>query len=136
MNKKETFKQYVRRVFTEIKRYMYLHEYSYSIVWSTEDKGNGALADILVDNKYLNFRVTIYPSLEKYFDEGNYIGVTETLLHELCHVYTEPMYDVAITHCPPALDDQVEFIREQGTQRITGAILPLLPKSLKKLSTK
>ena len=135
--KTEKFQDYVRRVLKEVKRHMYLHEWTYSIIWAKEDKQMGkdifTHAEISTNVSYLRFDVTIYPALERKFNSGNYDDVAETLTHELCHVLTEPLYIMAYDLCAPALNDHLNVVREQQTRRTCNAIYGLLPKELKKL---
>jgi hypothetical protein len=135
--KTEKFQDYVKRVLKEVKRHMYLQEWTYSIVWAKEDKQTGpdmfVMAEIKTQVSYIRFDVTIYPALERKFNAGQYDDVAETLTHELCHVLTEPLYVMAYDLCAPALNDHLNVVREQQTQRTCNAVYGLLPNSIKKL---
>jgi hypothetical protein len=135
--KTEKFQDFVRRVLKEVGRHMYLQEWAYSIVWAKEDKQMGkdifTHAEISTNVSYLRFDITIYPVLERQFNSGKYDDVAETLTHELCHVLNEPLYQIAYDLCAPALNDQLNVIREQQTQRTCNAIYGLLSNDLKKL---
>ncbi len=129
--KKETYKNYVRRMVQKFKRDLFLHEWTHDILWAIEDKQHVpklfTVAEISTNLSYLRADITFYPQLEKKFNNGKYSDVAETILHELCHVYTEPLYKVAYDLCAPAMNAQMEVLREQATQRICGAIFALIP---------
>jgi len=42
----------------------------------------------------------------------------ETLMHELCHIITEPMYQSAIDNASPQENTHLQRLREQETERI------------------
>ena len=128
--KKESYKKWVSRMVAFGKKKLSLQEWTaymtYEKCKNKEDEGVAGTCEIKVD--YLWFNMCLYPAVENFYNKGKYEEAFETILHELCHVYTEPMYLIANEEVPKSRDREIEMLREQGTTRICSAILKLIPE--------
>lgn len=121
-----TFKNHVRRLCAELRTAFFLGEYTMDLTWSEEnkEKGGGTVAaDIRTDLRYLNFGITIYPMMEKFYRDKQYFRIYECLVHEFSHVLTDPLYKIAIESVSNDGAEFLEDIRERQTQRITNIII-------------
>lgn len=135
MTFKPAFKKDVREICSKLRSEFFVGEYEMAIQWMNEDNeedGKKTLASIPIDTRYLNFRVQIYPILQKYWLEDRH-EFLNTLIHEFSHLLTEPLYLLALKSMSEREQDYLEEVRERQTQRITNVISPYL---LKKLSVK
>lgn len=132
---KESYQKWVWRMVKMMRKNMYLSEWSYSVKFSKGEHKKEKINDGFsvagtnsVSVKYLEYEITLYPLTKKYFDKSNYSAALEVIIHELCHVYTEPLYEAAIKEVGTSSEDFIETLREQTTQRISSAILGLIPR--------
>lgn len=128
-NKIEPYKSWVDRMLKMLREKFFVKEYEYSFSFEN-DENSSCRASIQIDTKYLNYHINIYKSVEKSYSRGDYRGALSTLVHEMCHIYTEPLYLIAIDAVTNTSKEYLELIREQNTQRICGCIVELLPKKL------
>lgn len=130
LKKIEPFKNWCDRVLVMLRAEMYLKEWEWKLGFVKDDEeknGSTTGASITIDVKYLNYSITIFPVVEKMYKEGKYMNCFEVLVHELSHIYTEPLYEFAIDAVSNMTKDHLERIREQQTQRICGCIKELVP---------
>lgn len=130
-----TYKEHVKSLCKAFRHLVYAGEYAMNIVWADEDKDASRKdctvgAEIWIDVKYLRFEITFYPSLKKYYDEKNYYTLAEIILHEFCHLLTEPLYLEAFPGTNDFNREYLEDIRERQTQRITNALMVNIQRSV------
>lgn len=130
---KKEYKEYTFELCKTLKRIMGLSYYSMDVAWSDEDvrvrrdnKERGVSAEIDINDSYLNFLITIHPMVYDLYKKKKYYEIVEVLCHELCHVFTEPLYTVAVDSVTNTSQKFLENIKEQQTQKICNAILGLL----------
>lgn len=129
-NKKkiENYKKWIDRVLVMLRNKFFVKEYEWSVGYEKDRDGIGA--QIKIDTKYLNYDVTIFKCVEEMYKKGKYQQCFNILVHEMCHIYTEPLYIIAIDAVTNSSKDFLELVREQQTQRIAGCISEICPKSL------
>ncbi len=88
---------------------------------SVDEDGAQTLADINIDVIYLNALITIYPCFYKHNKETQ----EHTIVHELCHIFTQESYDNmhALLNGKLITPSSQEITIEKMTQRIANAIL-------------
>lgn len=117
------FKEYVIKILNSMKDYMYLSEYTLDIEFPEEDY-DGAFAEIKTDVIYLNANIRVYPVTKTMYKQKKYFQVFSHLVHELCHILTEPMNLELSKYVIKGEDNTLLIdITERQTQRITIAIV-------------
>lgn len=124
----EPYRKWTVRILKMLREKFYVKEYYYS--YSFEKDEGGTMASIDISTKYLNYHIKIHKNLEDSYKKGEYQGCFTTLVHEMCHLYTEPLYLIGIDAVTNTNKEFLELIREQNTQRICGCISELFPKKL------
>jgi hypothetical protein len=127
----DAFRAYVREVCLEFKELFHVQEYSLFWDWAETDDGpdpddhssNDAAVTISTDTKYLRATITSYKPLYEAWKDGNFDDVNEYLLHEFCHILTEPFHEIMQDHCPPQLQKYCLDIVERQTERVKNVIM-------------
>jgi len=128
----EEFKAYVRELAFKC-RYVTNHdEYDLKIKWEPDNdprdnSHSSTFASIKADSVYLWATISVYPALLEKYEEGDLRGIGESILHELCHLFIEPVdllyrWDVSSSQ-RNYFNDTVE----RQTERICKAIHMRLP---------
>jgi hypothetical protein len=142
------FKEFAKEVCRKIRNDIYHGEYSMQFDWPqsqpNDDQERGIItnAEIIVDSKYLNCTIKLFPNLKKWYDEGYINRVLDVLMHEMCHILTQPMLEEATRDASPSQKARIGEINERQTQRISNALYlnkPTeywLPKGFKKQKAK
>jgi hypothetical protein len=88
------------------------------------------LAEIGTETRYLEFVLRVYPLVRQKFEDGQLYEVVETICHEICHILTEPLYELAIANTRPSDRREIEDVRERQTQRICNALMKKVPPAV------
>jgi hypothetical protein len=114
---------------------IYLGGYHSTVVFDTKPcKGDEdtpeleTVASVDTSTTYLVFRVTVYPAALALWKEGRYERLSKLMLHEVCHVLTQPLYNWAKMDAAPSQTWVIRDVNEQTTERIAKTIMDLLPK--------
>jgi hypothetical protein len=127
-----TYTSYISNVVTLLKQYFNLQDYSLNINFEphTEDKPYGrVLASIMVDPRYFQIELYVYPDVLKYWKAKNYEKVARILTHEFCHTLYQPIYNRFSDHVSEAQEVEVENLFEQQVQRTANIIFQSVPTS-------
>ena len=138
----EAFQQHVRELLAHCLAAIQHSEYRVSLEWSSsakpdDDDHASTHATVQGDTTYLFFTVTIYPEMLASFKAKKFKDVGDTLLHECCHLLTEPLALPLLKNCSPAEHKFYLEIVERQTQRFTNALMAqmggewYLPKDLR-----
>lgn len=126
------FKDYVGMSLKYLRRELYMGEYMMDVEYCEEcedDKdGITTYAMIYVDDSYLTMRIKVYGVMQEWYDGGRIDKVAMTLLHEMCHIFTEPLWYWARYDCSPSQEPIIRRDNERQVQRIANVIGWLLPK--------
>lgn len=97
-----------------------LTHYDVTFTVSQEPSGmaEGAAAEINIQVPYLSAHITVYPCA---FTHTQHID--EVIVHELCHLITEPMYLFGIDGVTNKELPHLESAREQATEHIAKLML-------------
>ena len=127
------FKNYILETCKKLRWEFFVNEYQMTVGYSEEAKldNEEVAATISSDGRYLNFKITIYPTLFEYWKKKDLKTINEALTHEFCHLLTDPPYDFAVKGISDKEHDYLTDIRERQTQRITNIIFPLLKEPFK-----
>lgn len=123
------YQTYVMTLIEVLQELLVLHEYEILLEFDSNSESE-ARATISTNLDYLWAKLTVFPVVEKDFNEQNYEDIVETILHELVHILTDPLYKVAYAGTNAYTEPFLDNIREQTTQRITRIILPTLPEDI------
>jgi hypothetical protein len=124
---KLTAKDFILEIHDKYRAILGLNLWGYKIDLSkvakhTDDRNGTTLAEISQNRSYLKYTITIYPELIKMYDDKKNDEVKLAIVHELCHILTEPLYDIAINSCPPGVNFETEREREKLTETLAKFI--------------
>ena len=124
----DKFKSYTKKLVEEYRTLIFASEYEIDIKFEWEDSDN--FAEIRIDTKYLNATLSIYKPLYKEYKANGKKAFAKIILHEICHLLTEPQYDdtMKIFNGKLLHNDTINDTRERQTQRVTNALWALLDK--------
>jgi len=98
-----------------------------------EDKkdsiGRDLIYSINVDPRYDQAYIKIYPTSFEIWKEDKE-STAYYLLHEIAHIFTEPMAEFIDPYVAPAIKDIYLDIWENATQKISVALRSNLPRTL------
>ncbi len=86
------------------------------------------LAEVTTMPVYLNYRITIDPSMVEDWKDGDFETCGHALCHEHCHVLIEPLWRWARADAAPSQTWQIADCVETLTQRFSRIIFDALPK--------
>lgn len=116
------FKKYVVAILLGMQSYLSLNEFTLDIEFLDTDI-DGCFADIKIDVVYLNASIRVYPVTKELYRDKKYFQVFSHLVHELCHLFTEPI-NLELSKYMLKGEDNTTLIdiTERQTQRMTIAI--------------
>ena len=125
--KEPPFRTYVSKICKELRWLFFANAYTMHICWKDDEyirtsDTHEVAAQILIDNSYLTFDVIIYKTLLESYEAKKYDEVLQTLIHEFCHLLTEPLYRFALEHCPKETEPHLLEVRERQTELIRCVI--------------
>jgi hypothetical protein len=135
------YRKFVRELIGHLQYAMFLNLYQIDVSYEKEPKtgsfkkadDNCVAADIRTDHRYYNATVNLYPITHQRWSDGNKKGVAEIVIHELCHIITDPLYKVAYGESTKSNHSFLEDTREQTTQHIANMVLCALEREKPKL---
>lgn len=123
------YKKATKNIVKEAKHLLLIAHYNIDIRYIKEE------SDILascecgeVGIKYSNAILNFYPKHFKSYKDKNDYQFVKNIIHEMCHIITEPLYLEAYQSFAPISRNYLEIIREQTTEKIAN-IIYLLWKS-------
>ena len=129
---KKTFNDYKKAtmdIVREVRSLMLLNHWNIDVNFSKEDCEEKKNADgkIEIQNKYLTADITFYPILYEFYKTDD-LQFAKTIIHELSHIITEPLYLEGFKATSKATEEYLETIREQTTEQIASIIYILWKK--------
>ena len=118
---KKNFQKFILEEIDRLSKIVLLNRHLFSAKKGTENPE--ALAECVFNYPYLNVTINYNEKLEKRWLEGE--DVTEYILHELCHVITDPLYAKAVSRYTTKNDMEDE--RERLTDFISHIVLKNIP---------
>lgn len=120
---KKQFRDAISDCIHELKGDFYHGEYKavYFFEDQTEQVGDRERsAEISTDPVYLNFSVTIFGSVYRDWKDKRYKRILRTLVHEICHILTEPLYRFPLDYISEVDNKYLMKVRERQTERIAN----------------
>jgi len=107
-------------------------EYAIKVKYMDEpDKHDSAesqlYASIHSDTVYLWASVRIYPPFVEQFERGEFSGCARDILHEVCHIFVEPVAKICMWDASPSQKPDYRDVIERQTERICKALFKSLP---------
>ena len=133
--KKYDYREYIKKLTQYLRTEIFHGEYRFTVFYEDnpkddrEDAERICSAEITIDPMYLNFNLYIYPIIETWWKDKKYTAIGQTLVHEVCHILTQPLYNLALGDAAPSQKDPFKEVNERQTQRIANVIDYLLPEN-------
>lgn len=110
-------RQIIRKNLQPYRDALNLGEWEITTYYMDEENPDAPLTGMMIDTdiSYLRAQLRVYPALWKNEEEDE---IKRMIVHELCHIITEPMYSLCRANVNPHLYPFVEEQREQETERI------------------
>lgn len=126
------FRNYIKECCVYLRNFVFCGEYNMDIEYVSEPPTSKyhsgvAAASIRIDTTYLNFTITISDVVYNAYKQEDFDSVRSILVHEFCHLLTEPIYNIAVNSITNTSIEFLEQTRERQTQRITNLLIPRIP---------
>lgn len=125
--KLKDLKAWMDVIVPKLREHLYLDGWLITVRYRGEDKKSGAAMDIHTDDKYMYATINVYPGFLATFDRQSREMSGLDVVHELVHIFTDPLYKFAINRACAPEDKFIEDIRERSTQMAALAIWRGLP---------
>jgi hypothetical protein len=125
-----TYTSYISNLVTILKQYFNLQDYALTTQFHHKNESYGCrdlLAAILVDPRYFQIKLQVYPLVYEYWKNKDYERVARVLTHEFCHTLFQGIWDRFTPHVSEAQEVEVENLFEQQVQRTANIIFQSLP---------
>lgn len=118
-------KHFIREIINSHRGKVFGHSYNIVIKYALEEAkvdsiGKQTIAEIDIDITYESAKITVYKHMLDKWNNKEYEDIENIILHELCHLVTEPMYEAALDRYTSAAE--IEHSREWLTERINKII--------------
>lgn len=110
------FKEYITDIIKRCLKICYLEDWKWSVKYDIEM--DNKFAQISVQPEYKYFTIFLSKLLLEEFKNKNYKEINFTIIHEISHIYTEELYEIAIKSQTNATRPYLEKIRENSTQKV------------------
>ena len=122
-----TYKKETKALIKEFKNKLLLNNWNINIIFLNDDEignqvGWTSAACIDINHRYLTAEIMFYKTHYNLYKMGDDYEFKKTIIHELCHILTEPLYLIARLSTPPNKEDDLETIREQSTEQLASII--------------
>lgn len=117
----KTFKAVAEKLAKYLRWHFFANVYKMDLVWAITEYGPSfgygrVAASIEIDEAYLNFQVTFYRGAYDAYLRGEFFE--EVLLHEFCHLVTQPFAEALMRHATPELEPVYKQLVERQTELI------------------
>ncbi len=89
-----------------------------------------AAAIMEIDSVYLTAIMSVTDKVLEYWNDESYGFIADLVCHEFCHILTEPLYEAALPAFNRFNSQVLEDLRERQTQRVSNALLRVVPDSV------
>jgi hypothetical protein len=137
--KKKSYWEFTNDIVKYLKTHFYLHAWHIHVVQMKDAKdksnlecynGEDVLAGMASDSNYLESTLRLYPLAKKMYKDGRYSEFGVVLVHEFCHILTDPLYKIAIDAVSNREGPNLEHVRENTTQLISVIVMPGIDKKI------
>lgn len=136
---KPQYRKFVRELVGDLQWRLFITNYSIDVSYAKDDKAekeskdNCVAADIKTDHRYYTAYITIYPNTHLMWDNGKKREVANVVVHEICHILTDPLYKLTVDSVTNTSHKFHEDLREQITQQLANIVMAYLEKDKPKL---
>ena len=129
--RKKGYWTFVNDITAYLKEHFYLHAWTIHVVLmkqvakesNFEDRsGDEVIASMRSDGTYMDATLRLYPSAHKKWKDGKYEALGRILVHEFCHVLTDPLYVIAAEGVSRREGPNLEHVRENTTQHVANIV--------------
>ena len=125
-------KSHIHHLISKVKLLILHHEYRVTVHWMddpapTDTENISTKMSIRVNIEYLYCTIWIYPEMQTHWDREMYQDIGDFVLHEMCHLLTEPLWDLIRMDMRPSQECIFHEIYERQNQRVTNARNQALP---------
>lgn len=130
----EEFREYIARICRYLREQLFLGEWYGYIRFEDpdmpmpDDPSDRYKAQIKVEIRYLYYTLRVGRAILDDWRSGNFQQIGEDLCHELCHILTEPLCQLAKADAAPSQMVYIVEVDEQQTQRIARIVTAVLPE--------
>lgn len=126
------YQKQVQKIVAYLAKELYLHEWHITsrFVPQTEMADENTAAQINTNGNYFDAVILLGPIVENLYKTGKFRDVAEIVLHELCHIHTDPLYKIASDAVAEVAQKHLDTIREQQTQRMTNILIGYIPREV------
>lgn len=136
--KKKSYWEFTDEIVKYLKKHFYLHAWYIHVVQMTANKGvdncggDGltVIASMGSDSTYMDATLRLYPLAKKKYKDGRYSELGADIVHEFCHILTDPLYRIAVDGVSRREGPNLEHVRENTTEMIATIIMPGIDKSI------
>lgn len=126
------FIKYCKSMLKELQHLLHLEEYKITVkpveVDEADRNGMTEMASVTIDTVYLNVTLYLRPALRELWKNCKYEEICVDLIHEMVHVFIEPVWVEGKRYAPGGADNQaLTDTVERQTQRLAQAIRSILP---------
>lgn len=128
----QAFIKYCKSLIKELQVLLQLNEYKITVkpveVDEVDRNGSIEMASVVIDTVYLNVTVYLRPALRDLWKANKYEEICIDLIHEMIHVFIEPVWVEGKRYAPGGADNQaLTDTVERQTQRLALAVRGILP---------
>lgn len=124
-----SYKTWVKHLVGKIATNLNLQEWRIEVYFDDADDEENATAWTCVDSRYLVSHIHFTPVAEAMWKDGEYGILRECLVHEVMHIFLNPLHEFAKKSASPVTENQLTDTLEQTTQRLTRVVMAHLPKN-------
>ena len=137
--RKKGYWTFVNDITAYLKKHFYLHAWTIRVVSMKQvaqesnfenRSGDMVIASMGSDGTYMDATLRLYPSAHKKWKDGKYEALGRILVHEFCHVLTDPLYVIAAEGVSRREGPNLEHVRENTTQHFANIVWPGIDKSI------
>ena len=137
--RKKSYWVFVNDIAEYLKIHFYLHSWTIRVLSmkaacgmsNFEDRpGEAVVASMGSDGTYMDATLRLYPLAKKMWKDKRYEALGRDIVHEFCHILTDPLYKIAIEGVSRREGPNLEHVRENTTQQIANIVMPGVDKSI------
>ena len=137
--RKKSYWVFVNDIVRYLKEHFYLHSWTIRTLQmkaakpesnSEQFSGEDVVASMGSDNMYMDATLRLYPLAKKMWKEGSYDSLGRDIVHEFCHILTDPLYKIAINGVSRREGPNLEHVRENTTQQMANIAILGIDKSV------
>lgn len=130
-----TYHRTIARIFDNLVPILHLEGWDIQVFANGEEAlpdsdWEGIAAKIKVRDDYMRANVYLGKPMKDYYKKGQNHAIMRAMLHELCHIFIDPVFRLGTGAHTASSIDTYNDIRERQTSMIEHALTPLIPDSV------